>query len=129
MLYALRGGQLGIVIGITAAISKISATAALGLFFVYAASLGALLASSFWSVDAFTASIVHTWSLDQYRKILSLQDTTYLRIAARTVLIAAAVTVGPIVIGGLVAFPLPQARQVLRAFRDLAATAPWWSVS
>ena len=32
--------------------------------------------------------------------------------------------VGPIVIGGLVAFPFPQARQVLRAFRDLAATAP-----
>jgi FtsH-binding integral membrane protein len=32
--------QLGIVIGITAAINRISAVAALGLFFVYAASLG-----------------------------------------------------------------------------------------
>ena len=32
--------QLGIVIGITAAINRISALAALGLFFVYAASLG-----------------------------------------------------------------------------------------
>ncbi|MFL5756651.1 MAG: Bax inhibitor-1 family protein, partial [Chloroflexota bacterium] len=32
--------QLGIVIGITAAIQRISATAALALFFVYAASLG-----------------------------------------------------------------------------------------
>ena len=32
--------QLGIVLGITAAINRISAMAALGLFFVYAASLG-----------------------------------------------------------------------------------------
>ena len=32
--------------------------------------------------------------------------------------------VGPIVIGGLVAFPFPEARKVLRAYRDLAATAP-----
>ena len=32
--------QLGIVVGITAAIQRISATAALALFFVYAASLG-----------------------------------------------------------------------------------------
>jgi FAD/FMN-containing dehydrogenase len=32
--------------------------------------------------------------------------------------------VGPIVIGGLVAFPFPEARQVLRGFRDMAATAP-----
>ena len=32
--------QIGIVIGITAAINRISALAALGLFFVYAASLG-----------------------------------------------------------------------------------------
>jgi FAD/FMN-containing dehydrogenase len=32
--------------------------------------------------------------------------------------------VGPIVIGGLVAFPFAQAQQVLRAFRDMAATAP-----
>jgi uncharacterized protein len=32
--------QIGIVVGITAAINRISATAALGLFFVYAATLG-----------------------------------------------------------------------------------------
>ena len=32
--------------------------------------------------------------------------------------------VGPIVTGGLIAFPFPQAGQVLRGFRELAATAP-----
>ncbi len=31
--------------------------------------------------------------------------------------------VGPMVIGGLVAFPLPEAKKVLRAFRDMTATA------
>ena len=32
--------------------------------------------------------------------------------------------VGPMVIGGLVAFPFPEARQVLRAWRDMTTTAP-----
>jgi FAD/FMN-containing dehydrogenase len=32
--------------------------------------------------------------------------------------------VGPMVIGGLVAFPFPEAHQVLRAWRDLTKTAP-----
>jgi FAD/FMN-containing dehydrogenase len=32
--------------------------------------------------------------------------------------------VGPVVIGGRVAFPFAEARQVLRGFRDMAATAP-----
>ena len=32
--------------------------------------------------------------------------------------------VGPMVMGGVMAFPVPEARQVLRAWRDMAATAP-----
>jgi putative spermidine/putrescine transport system permease protein len=69
---------------------------------VYAASLGAMLASSFWTTDSFTAAIVHTWTLDQYRTIFSLSDPTYLRIAGRTVGMAAAVTVTD----AILAFPL-----------------------
>jgi putative spermidine/putrescine transport system permease protein len=69
---------------------------------VYAASLGAMLASSFWTSDSFTAAIVHTWTLDQYRTIFSLSDPTYLRIAGRTVGMAAAVTVTD----AILAFPL-----------------------
>ena len=69
---------------------------------VYAASLGAMLASSFWTSDSFTAEIVHTWTLDQYRLIFSLSDPTYLRIAGRTIGMAAAVTVTD----AILAFPL-----------------------
>ncbi len=73
-----------------------------GFVAVYAASLGAMLASSFWTSDSFTAEIVHTWTLDQYRTIFSLDDPTYLRIAARTIAMAAAVTVTD----AILAFPL-----------------------
>jgi uncharacterized protein len=50
--------QIGIVIGISAAINKISATMALGLFFVYAATLGitvGLIVSAYTSASVATA--------------------------------------------------------------------------
>ena len=95
---------------------------------VYATSLGALLASSFWSSDAFTARIVHTWSLGQFRTIFSTADPTYLRIAARTVIVAAAVTVTDAVL----AFPLAyfMARLATRRVRSLLfvlVLLPLWS--
>jgi putative spermidine/putrescine transport system permease protein len=95
---------------------------------VYATSLAALLASSFWSTDAFTARIIHTWSLGQFRTIFSTADPTYLRIAGRTVLIAAAVTVTDAV----VAFPLAyfMARVATRRTRSLLfvlVLLPLWS--
>jgi putative spermidine/putrescine transport system permease protein len=95
---------------------------------VYAASLGAMLASSFWTTDSFTAAIVHSWTLDQYRTIFSLDDPTYLRIAARTILMAASVTVTD----AILAFPLaffmakvatPRARTVL----FVLVLLPLWS--
>ena len=69
---------------------------------IYAASLGAMLVSSFWTSNSFTAAIEHTWTLDQYRTIFSLSDPTYLRIAGRTIAMAAAVTVTD----AILAFPL-----------------------
>jgi putative spermidine/putrescine transport system permease protein len=69
---------------------------------VYGASLGSMLASSVWTSDPFTAEIVHSWTLEQFRTIFSLDEPTYLRIAGRTVGMAAAVTVTD----ALLAFPL-----------------------
>jgi putative spermidine/putrescine transport system permease protein len=69
---------------------------------VYGASLGAMLASSFWTTDPFTAEITRTWTLDQFQTIFSRADPTYLRIAGRTIGMAAAVTVTDVVL----AFPL-----------------------
>jgi putative spermidine/putrescine transport system permease protein len=95
---------------------------------VYLGSLAVLLVSSFWTVDSFTGKIVHTWTLDNYRQIFSLSDPTYLRIAGRTIGIAAAVTVAD----AILAFPLayfmarvapPRVRSVL----FVAVLLPLWS--
>jgi putative spermidine/putrescine transport system permease protein len=95
---------------------------------IYATSLGALLASSFWTSDAFTARIVHSWSLTQFREIFSVHDPTYLRIAIRTVVVAAAVTATD----AILAFPIAyyMARLATRRTRSLLFVLillPLWS--
>jgi putative spermidine/putrescine transport system permease protein len=70
--------------------------------FVYVGSLVVLFVSAFWTVDSFTGKLVHHWWLGNFRQILSFSDPTYLRIAGRTIGIAAAVTLTDAVL----AFPL-----------------------
>ncbi len=95
---------------------------------VYAASLGAMLASSFWTTDSFTAAIVHTWTLDQYRTIFSLSDPTYLRIAGRTVGMAAAVTVTAAVLAFPLAFFMAKvASPRMRTLLFVLVLLPLWS--
>jgi len=57
---------------------------------VYVAALAALLVQSFWTTDSFTGKLVHAWNLDNFR---TLRKDPYPRIVARTVGMAAAVTV------------------------------------
>jgi putative spermidine/putrescine transport system permease protein len=76
--------------------------AVLAYLLVYIAALAVLFISAFWSVDAFTGKLVRVWTLDNFRTVFSTADPTYLRIAARTVGIAAAVTATD----ALLAFPL-----------------------
>lgn len=68
---------------------------------VYIGSLAALVVSSFWTANSFTATIEHTWTLANYRLIFSTSQP-YLHIAALTLEMAAAVTVTDAVL----AFPL-----------------------
>jgi putative spermidine/putrescine transport system permease protein len=68
---------------------------------VYVGALVVLFISSFWTVDSFTGKLVHHWTLSNYRLILDTGEP-YLRIAGRTIGIAAAVTVTDAVL----AFPL-----------------------
>jgi putative spermidine/putrescine transport system permease protein len=94
---------------------------------VYAASLTTMLASSFWSTNAFTAEIVHTWSLDQFRTIFN-RENAYLGIALRTVWMASAVTVTDAVL----AFPLAYfmarlAGPRLRSLLFVLVLLPLWS--
>ena len=95
---------------------------------VYAASLGAMLASSFWTSDSFTAEIVHTWTLDQYRTIFSTSDPTYLRIAARTIGMAAAVTVTDAILAFPIAFFMAKvAGKRTRELLFVLVLLPLWS--
>jgi putative spermidine/putrescine transport system permease protein len=65
----------------------------------YLAALVALFVSAFWSVDSFTGEIHATWTLDNFRTLLT--GDTYRNIGLRTIGIAAAVTVTD----ALMAFP------------------------
>jgi putative spermidine/putrescine transport system permease protein len=95
---------------------------------VYVGSLGVLLVSAFWSVDSFTGKLQHIWNVDNFRIIFSTADPTYLRIAARTVGIAAAVTVTD----AILAFPLAYymariARPSTRTLVFVLVLLPLWS--
>jgi putative spermidine/putrescine transport system permease protein len=66
---------------------------------IYLAALVILFVSAFWRVDEFTGKLVHDWNVDNFREIVT--NPTYRTIAARTIGIAAAVTVTD----ALLAFP------------------------
>jgi len=66
---------------------------------IYLAALAALFISAFWTVDAFTGGIDRTWTLENFRTILTSE--TYRWIALRTIFMAAAVTIADVVL----AFP------------------------
>jgi len=68
---------------------------------LYIGSLAVLLISSFWTANAFTAAIEHTWTLANYRLIFSTAQP-YLHIAGLTLEMAAAVTLTD----AILAFPL-----------------------
>jgi len=95
---------------------------------VYIAALVALLISSLWSVDSFTGKVVHTWSLGNFKQIFSFADPTYLRIAGRTIGIAAAVTVADAIIAFPFAFFMARiASPRMRAALFILVLLPLWS--
>src|SRR5215468_2326241 len=57
---------------------------------IYLASLVVMLVTAFWTVNPFTNALVHSWTLSNFRQIFT---GTYLAVIARTVVMAALVTV------------------------------------
>ena len=93
---------------------------------VYLGALVSLFVSAFWQIDAFTAAVIHKWTLDNFKTLWN--DHTYWRITGRTIGIAAAVTVTDAVL----AFPLAYfmarlATPRLRALLFIAVLLPLWS--
>jgi putative spermidine/putrescine transport system permease protein len=93
---------------------------------IYVTALVVLFISAFWSVDAFTGDLVHTWTTLNFRTLLD--DPVYRTIAVRTIGIAAAVTVTD----ALLAFPFAYfaarvASRRLRGALFVAVLVPLWS--
>jgi putative spermidine/putrescine transport system permease protein len=93
---------------------------------VYLGSLVLLLANAFWRVDVFTSHVVRSWGLQNFRLLLG--ERVYRTITARTVWIAATVTIADIAL----AFPIsyyaarvasPRGRSAIL----VAVVAPLWS--
>ncbi len=115
-LFRHRGAQLTFTLGPTLT----------WMVVIYLFSLVVLLISSLWTLNPLTAQIEHTWSLKNYQTIL--HGSVYWRVAFRTVVLAAAVTVTDI----LLAFPLAYyaARLASPRVRNLllfAVVMPLWA--
>jgi putative spermidine/putrescine transport system permease protein len=92
---------------------------------IYLASLVVMLVTAFWTVNPFTNTLEHTWTLANFKQLFT---GTYLTIIGRTVLMAALVTVTDAVL----AFPFAyyMARIATPRGRQLLFTAvllPLWA--
>jgi putative spermidine/putrescine transport system permease protein len=94
---------------------------------VYIGALTALVVSSFWTANSFTATIEHTWTLANYRLIFSTSQP-YLHIAALTLEIAAAVTLTDAVLAFPLAFFMARvASRRTRALLFVMVLLPLWA--
>jgi putative spermidine/putrescine transport system permease protein len=101
--------------------------APLGLFVVaYLGSLSVLLMASVWDVDPFTSKVVHTFTLDNFKRII--QEPVYRDVAWRTIRMAFLVTIAD----AILAFPIAyyMARVASPRTRNLLVVAvlvPLWA--
>jgi putative spermidine/putrescine transport system permease protein len=92
---------------------------------IYLASLAVMLVTAFWTVNPFTNTLVHSWSLANFRELFT---GTYLTIIGRTVVMAALVTVTDAVLA--LPFAYFMARLASRRTRQALFTAvllPLWA--
>jgi putative spermidine/putrescine transport system permease protein len=96
------------------------------LVVVYLGSLFVLLLASVWNVDPFTSQVVHTYTLDNFRRLFD--EDVYRHVAWRTIKMAAFVTLADAVL----AFPIAyyMARVASARTRNLLVVAvlmPLWA--
>lgn len=92
---------------------------------VYLGSLAAMLVQSFFAIDTFTGQVVRTPTLSTYRDLFT---PAHLDIVRRTVVMAAAVTLGCAVLAFPLAYYLARyARGRQRMWLYLAIVLPLWS--
>jgi len=92
----------------------------------YVGSLFVLLLASLWDTNPFTSEVVHTWTLDNFRRIF--EQDVYRDVTWRTVKMAAAVTVACAVLAFPIAYYMarvasPRTRNLL----VVAVLVPLWA--
>jgi putative spermidine/putrescine transport system permease protein len=96
------------------------------LVVAYLGSLVVLLMASVWNVDPFTSQVVHTFTLDNFKRLFD--EPVYRNVAWRTIRMAALVTIAD----ALIAFPIAyyMARVASARTRNLLVVAvlmPLWA--
>jgi putative spermidine/putrescine transport system permease protein len=93
---------------------------------IYLAALVLLFVSALWQVDSFTGKLIHSWTLDNFKTLIS--TPVYRTIALRTIGIAAAVTVTDTILAVPFAFFAARiASKRTQAFLFVAVLIPLWS--
>ena len=96
------------------------------LVIAYLGSLAVLFAAAFWHLDTFSGQVVQGFSLENFRTLA--EEGVYRSIVARTVLIAAAVTVTDAILAFPIAFFMAKlASTRTRALLVIAVVMPLWS--
>ncbi|MGZ5377881.1 MAG: ABC transporter permease [Mycobacterium sp.] len=96
------------------------------LVVAYLGSLAVLLVSAFWSTNAFTGAVVHTFTLDNVVRVLT--DELFRTAAMRTLSVALAVTVICAVLAVPLAFYMAKiASPRVRLALVVAVTTPLWA--
>jgi putative spermidine/putrescine transport system permease protein len=92
----------------------------------YLGSLFVLLLAAFWDTNSFTAEIVHTFTLDNFRQII--EQPVYRDVAVRTIGMAAAVTVACAVLAFPIAYYMARvATARTRNVLVVAVLVPLWA--
>jgi len=96
------------------------------MLLVYVVALAALLITSLWSVDSLSSEIDRSWTLDNFRTLL--ENEVYRHVTARTVGVAAAVTVIDVAIALPIAFYMAKvATPRVRRMLVVAVLTPLWA--
>ncbi|MFI2186698.1 ABC transporter permease [Streptomyces sioyaensis] len=112
--------------GARARLAALLAPPLLWLILAYLGSLAVLLLSAFWTTDPFTSDVVHSFTADNFREILT--DPVYRTVALRTLGIAVVVTLLDAVLALPMAFFMAWvATGRLRRALLVAVLTPLWA--
>ena len=96
------------------------------LVVLYLGSLAVMLVAAFWSVDALSGEISHTFSTDNFQTLID--DSVYRDVAQRTVLIAGLVTLTDALLAFPIAFYMAKlASPRMKGVLVVAILMPLWS--